>query len=243
MSALNPFNIPIIRHRPKQGRVRWKRLLKWVVIAVVTSTVALLLPLRWIDPPTSSYIMRYEKAAKRTARHQWVDLEKMAWSMPLAAIAAEDQRFPSHWGLDVRQIHYALKNNTSRRIPLGASTITQQTIKNLYLWPSRSLFRKGLEAWLSVWLEILLPKKRIIEIYLNIAQFGKSVFGVGVASQHYFGKDVSELTAYQASLLAASLPTPSSSNPAKPSAYLKTRGRALLKQMRQLGWRNVIIKL
>ena len=202
-----------------------------------------MLSLRWLDPPTSSYILRYEHAAKRTAKHEWVDFENIAWSMPLAAISAEDQRFASHWGFDWRQIRKALEENRSRNLPRGASTITQQTIKNLFLWPGRSYVRKGLEAWLTLWMELLVPKKRIMEIYLNIAQFGKSVFGVQAASKHYFGTRAKWLNPRQSRLLAASLPTPSSSNPAKPSEYLRARDASLKVQMQKLGGKRVIDKL
>ncbi len=243
MTQSDQFKIPITRSKLSKKPSILLRLLRWTIIFSITCTVAVLLPLRWIDPPTSNYILRYEEATKRKAKKQWVNLENIAWSMPLAAIAAEDQRFPNHWGIDIRQIRLALKHNASRSLPRGASTITQQTIKNLFLWPSRSLIRKGLEAWLSVWMEILLPKKRILEIYLNIAQFGKSVFGIGAASHHYFGNPASLLSSYQSSLLAASLPTPSSSNPAKPSEYLLTRSKELRKHMRQLGGRQLIENL
>lgn len=202
-----------------------------------------MLGLRWLDPPTSSYIMRYEHAAKRQARHQWVDFEQINWSMPLAAIAAEDQRFPNHWGFDTAQIRLALKSNRKKKAPRGASTISQQTIKNLFLWPKRSYVRKGVEAWLTVWMEIVVPKKRIMEIYLNIAQFGKSVFGIEAASKHYFGISAKSLSARQSRLLAASLPTPSSSNPAKPSEYLLQREKKLAVDMPKLGGKALIKRL
>ncbi len=239
----NLFHIPARPKARKSRRLNIIKLLRWCAYLIVITTIVLVFPLRWVDPPTSSYIMRYEKAALRDARHQWVDFDQIAWQMPLAAIAAEDQQFPNHWGLDLRQIRLAFKHNATRSTPLGASTISQQTVKNLYLWPSRSLFRKGLEAWLAIAMELMLSKKRILEIYLNIAQFGKSVFGIGAASYHYFGQPAINLNHYQASLLAASLPTPSSSNPAKPSSYLRERGLALRKQMRQLGGHHVIDKL
>lgn len=211
--------------------------------ASVILTASLMLGLRWLDPPTSSYIVRYEHAAKRPAKREWVNFEQIAWPMALAVIAAEDQQFPKHFGFDWRQIKLALKENKGRNIPRGASTISQQTIKNLFLWPGRSYFRKAVEAWLTVWMELLVPKKRILEIYLNIAQFGKSVFGVQAAAKHYFGTRAQWLTPRQARLLAASLPTPSSSNPAKPSDYLLSRDRALKTAMQKLGGKRVIDRL
>lgn len=239
----NSFETSIRRKPRKRSGFGFLKIFRWISYSILIATMSLLLPLRWVDPPTSSYILRYEKAANRNAKHQWVDFDQIAWQMPLAAIAAEDQQFPAHWGLDLTQIRLAFKHNASRSIPRGASTISQQTIKNLFLWPGHSFIRKGLEAWLTISLELLLPKQRILEIYLNIAQFGKSVFGISAASHHYFGKPASELTHYQASLLAASLPTPSSSNPAKPSKYLSERGLALRKKMQLLGDHQVIRNL
>ena len=131
------------------------------------------------------------------------------------------------------------KNGLSR----GASTITQQTIKNLFLWPERSFLRKGIEAWLAIWMELIVPKKRILEIYINFAQFGTSVFGVGAASNYYFGIPASELSAEQSALIAASLPTPSRSNPAEPSAYLKERADYILDQMPRVGGRRMVEEL
>lgn len=201
----------------------------------------LMLTLRWLDPPTSSYMIRYELAAKRQAKQEWVDFENIIWTMPLAAIAAEDQTFPQHWGFDTKQIRLAFQQNRKQQFQRGASTISQQTVKNLFLWPKRSYFRKAIEAWLTLWMEIIIPKKRILEIYLNIAQFGKSVFGVEAAAKHYFSTSAKWLTASQSRLLAASLPTPSSSNPAKPSKYLRQREKELAIDMSKLG-NEVLIK-
>lgn len=214
-----------------------------LLASLIILTVLLMLGLRWIDPPTSSFIIRYEIAAQREAKHQWVDFENITWTMPLAAIAAEDQRFPNHWGFDTKQIQLAFQENLKGGSQRGASTISQQTIKNLFLWPKRSYLRKGVEAWLTLWMEIVVPKKRILEIYLNIAQFGKSVFGVEAAAKHYFGTSAKWLTASQSRLLAASLPTPSSSNPAKPSKYLLQRERKLAVDMPKLGGQALIKRL
>lgn len=213
------------------------------MIAIIVPTIMLMLSLRWIDPPTSSYIVRYEIAAKREAKQQWVDFDNINWTMPLAAIAAEDQRFPQHWGFDTKQIRLAFQENRKGRPQRGASTISQQTIKNLFLWPKRSYLRKGVEAWLTLWMEIIVPKKRILEIYLNIAQFGKSVFGIEAAAKHYFGTSAKWLSASQSRLLAASLPTPSSSNPAKPSDYLLQREKKLAIDMPKLGGQALINRL
>lgn len=219
-----------------------KLVFKLTVLSVsyaVLITVALMLSLRFVNPDSSSYIDRYEIAAKREAKFEWVDFNDIHWSLPLAVIASEDQRFPKHWGLDLEQIKKAIKENKTRKTPRGASTITQQTVKNLYLSGKRSYTRKVIEAWLSVWMELILPKKRILEIYLNIAQFGKSTFGAQAASRHYFSKSANKLNAMESRLLAASLPTPSRSNAAKPSAYLLSRNDQLREAMEKMGKRLV----
>ena len=148
-------------------------------------------------------------------------MENISESLQLAVMASEDQKFPFHHGLDILQIRNALAANETRSRPLGASTITQQTVKNLFLWSGQSYFRKGVEAWLAVWMELFLPKYRILEIYLNIAQWGPTHYGALVAANRYFNVSASQLTEQQASLLAVALPSPGLSNPANPSKYLK----------------------
>ena len=172
-------------------------------------------------------------------KHQWLALTDISLYFPNAVIASEDQQFPNHFGFDLKQIQQVIKEGEQR----GASTITQQTVKNLFLWPERSYLRKGLEAWLALWMELILPKKRILELYVNFAQFGKSVFGVGAASQHYFGIAAIDLSPEQSALIAASLPTPSRSNPAKPSKYLQERADFILDQMPRIGGRRMVQEL
>jgi len=198
--------------------------------------------LRIYDPPTSNFIELNKRSHNTNIKHQWVDIEDVSLYFPNAVIASEDQQFPNHFGFDIKQIKLVLeerKKGQSR----GASTISQQTIKNLFLWPGRSFVRKGIEAWLVIWMELIVPKKRILEIYINFAQFGKSVFGVGAASQYYFGIDAKYLTPQQSALIAASLPTPSRSNPAKPTKYLKERAAYIMDQMPRVGGRRMVREL
>ena len=138
--------------------------------------------LRYWDPPTSSFIELNKQKHNKNIKHQWLDIENISAYFAVAVIASEDQRFPEHFGFDVEQIMLVLDQNKTpaqKGYARGASTITQQTIKNLFLWPGRSFLRKGIEAWLVVWIELIVPKKRILELYLNFAQFGTSVFGAG----------------------------------------------------------------
>ncbi|MCL4166539.1 UNVERIFIED_CONTAM: hypothetical protein GTU68_015186, partial [Idotea baltica] len=164
-----------------------------------------MIALRFIDPPTSSFIELNKLNNNTDIKQQWVNIDDVSLFFPLAVIASEDQQFPHHFGFDFKQIMLVLEESEDG-LSRGASTLTQQTVKNIFLWPGRSLLRKGIEAWLVVWMELVVPKKRILEIYLNYAQFGTSVFGVEAASQYYFSIPASELTPEQSALIAASLP-------------------------------------
>ena len=193
-----------------------------------------MLALRLFNPPTSAFMERFERSSGRSGVYLWVDWEDISPQLPLAVMAAEDQRFPKHFGIDLEQIRDALQANENRATPRGASTITQQTIKNLFLTPDRSYMRKATEAWLAIWMELLVPKKRILEIYLNVAQLGPREFGAEAASRRHFGITAASLSARQSALLAASLPTPSVSSPGEPSEYLFGRADFLLDQMWRL---------
>lgn len=170
------------------------------------------------------------------AHSDWVSMDEISPWMGLAVIAAEDQTFPDHWGFDVAAIEKALSHNERNENRIrGASTLSQQTVKNLFLWDGRSWLRKGLEAGLTVGVETVWSKKRILTVYLNIAEFGEGVFGVEAAAQRYFGKPASRLTQSEAALLAAVLPNPLRFKAAAPSGYVRSRQAWILRQMRQLG--------
>lgn len=214
----------------------------YLLVIVCFISILPMLALRFVDPTTSSFIQLNELNNNRNIVHEWVDLEEVSLYFPNAVMASEDQTFPQHHGLDFTQIMLVLsqrKDGLSR----GASTITQQTVKNLFLWPERSLLRKAIEAWLSLWMELIIPKERILELYINYAQFGSSVFGVQAASRHYFDTDANALTPRQSALIAASLPTPSRSNPAQPSEYLQDRADYIQDQMPRVGGRRTIREL
>lgn len=170
------------------------------------------------------------------AHSDWVSMDEISPWMGLAVIAAEDQTFPDHWGFDVAAIEKALSHNERNENRIrGASTLSQQTVKNLFLWDGRSWLRKGLEAGLTVGVETVWSKKRILTVYLNIAEFGDGIFGVEAAAQRYFGKPASRLTQSEAALLAAVLPNPLRYKAAAPSGYVRSRQAWILRQMRQLG--------
>ncbi|HHU4061568.1 TPA: monofunctional biosynthetic peptidoglycan transglycosylase [Raoultella ornithinolytica] len=170
------------------------------------------------------------------AHSDWVGMDEISPWMGLAAIAAEDQKFPEHWGFDVSAIEKALAHNERQENRVrGASTLSQQTAKNLFLWDGRSWLRKGLEAGLTVGIETVWSKKRILTVYLNIDEFGEGTFGVEAASRRYFHKPASKLTASEAALLAAVLPNPIRFRADAPSGYVRSRQAWILRQMRQLG--------
>ncbi|HSW12446.1 MAG TPA: monofunctional biosynthetic peptidoglycan transglycosylase, partial [Solimonas sp.] len=165
----------------------------------------------------------------------WRDLGDIAAHLPVALVAAEDQNFASHHGFDFKAIERARKHNARGRKTRGASTISQQVAKNLFLWPSRSWLRKGLEAWYTVLIELLWPKQRILEVYLNIAEFGDNTYGVEAAAQRYWKKPASRLGVRESALLAAVLPSPQRYKAAAPSPYVQARAGWIRRQMLQLG--------
>ena len=170
------------------------------------------------------------------AHSDWVSMDEISPWMGLAVIAAEDQKFPDHWGFDVTATEKALAHNERNENRIrGASTLSQQTAKNLFLWDGRSWVRKGLEAGLTLGMETVWSKKRILTVYLNIAEFGDGVFGVEAAAQRYFHKPASRLSLSEAALLAAVLPNPLCFKANAPSGYVRNRQAWIMRQMRQLG--------
>ncbi|UWS29640.1 monofunctional biosynthetic peptidoglycan transglycosylase [Erwinia pyrifoliae] len=176
------------------------------------------------------------------AHSDWVDMPDISPWMALAVIASEDQKFPTHWGFDVAAIQSVLDSDGEKKAMRGASTLSQQTAKNVFLWDGRSWLRKGLEAGLTVGIESVWTKRRILTVYLNVAEMGKGVFGVEEASQRYFHKPASRLTRSEAALLAALLPDPLHFRANAPSAYLRQRQQWILRQMRQLGGENFLLE-
>ena len=231
MSTLSPA-----QRGPGLKKVVIRIVLRTVAIAVLV-TVALILPLRWLAPATSSFMIvtwATKPATAGTMRYAWVSHAAISTHAPAAILAAEDQKFFAHAGFDFPAIEKAYWHNQKSRRIKGASTISQQVAKNLFLWQGRSWFRKGIEAWLTVWIEMLLPKQRILEIHLNIAQFGPTVFGVEAASRLYFGKPAAKLNRNEAALLAAVLPNPVRLSVARPSNYVRRRQEWIVYQSARL---------
>ncbi len=233
---------------PRRGGI-FRAILKKIVqllLIVVTLFFVLLLVFRWAPIPTSAFIFHQNYLAKQNpdkhdpAAYKWLDWEDISPQLAIAVIAAEDQRFPMHWGIDTVELKKAL---SSKRRMRGASTITQQVAKNLFLWGGRSYTRKILEAGISVSLEIVWSKKRILEVYINIAQFGDATFGAKEASERLFDVKAKKLSRQQAAMLAAVLPKPAVSNVNDPRPSLRQRQQWILKQMKQLGGLNYLKQL
>jgi len=164
----------------------------------------------------------------------WVSIEEISKNMPQAVVAAEDQKFLDHKGFDFDAMQKAWEGNKKGKRIKGASTITQQTVKNVFLWPDRSYIRKGLEAYFTVLVELIWSKERIIEVYLNVIEMGDGIYGIEAASQYYYKIPASKLNRSQAALIAAVLPNPIRWSPAKPTAYIKGRQSWIMKQMNNL---------
>jgi len=223
----------------RRRRRRWRRWLTTLVLLVLLGPIAPVACFRFVDPPGSAIMWR-DGAERLTAgkgwiAHDWVDYADISPYMPLAAIAAEDQRFADHDGFDFVAIEKAVQHNRKSQRKRGASTISQQVAKNLFLWPERSWLRKGLEVYFTLAVETLWPKRRILEVYLNVAELGDGVYGVGAASRKFFGHDASRLSRREAALLAAVLPSPRRMRANAPGPYTRARARWIEGQMGQIG--------
>jgi len=207
----------------------------------VAISVVLVLAFRWLAPPLSGFMIQgYLQgiwAGKKmpVIRYQWVPYEAISPAMALAVVAGEDQKFPVHSGFDFQAIQQAFKDRVQGKPLRGASTISQQVVKNLYLWHGRSWLRKVLEAWFTLLIEILWSKRRILEVYLNIIELGNQTFGVEAASRRFFKKPARQLSREEAALLAAVLPSPLNYYADAPSSHVRERQAWILKQMQQLG--------
>ncbi len=167
-------------------------------------------------------------------KHDWVSLDKISSSMPVAVMASEDQRFLVHHGFDLDAIEQAAKHNMNSKKKRGASTISQQTAKNVFLWPGRSWVRKGLEAYFTVLIELMWSKQRIMEVYLNSIEMGDGIYGVEAVAEEHFGCKASELTRANCALIAATLPNPRKFSSKNPSDYMVQRKFAIMKQMKYI---------
>jgi len=226
--------VPKERLDPKKQRV-WPWVLFATTVALGLASWSPVIGFLWRNPPATAFMLETALGSGHKVRQVWVPYDRIAPTMRLAVVASEDQTFPTNHGFDIKAIRKAIKHNERGGIVHGASTITQQTAKNLFLWPGGGYFRKAIGAWLTVLVDLSWPKRRVLEMYLNIAQFGPHLFGVEAAAEKYFHKHASQLTAPEAALLAATLPDPDHFDPAHPSDYLLQRQQWILDQVQQLG--------
>lgn len=250
--AASPIPLPVFsRPRPntsppvltdtRPAKSSFAVILRRILLVLLLSSIIPVVLLRWIPPPTSLFMLIAKASTVIDGdrdfelHYRWVSWEEIAPPVKLAVVAAEDQLFARHLGFDLNAIQQAFEYNQKGKHIRGASTISQQTAKNLFLYPGRSYVRKALEAYFTALIELLWPKQRILEVYLNIAQFGKGIYGVSEAGRLFFGKPASRLSGRDAALLAAVLPNPVLLRADRPSAYVERRRQWILRQMKQLG--------
>ena len=216
-----------------------KQTIKWIVVAFFASTILSVVALRWLPVYfTPLMFIRLGQQAEAgehlTLHHHWVPLEEISPSLPRAVMASEDARFLDHHGFDYKAIEKAamrnLKHPEKRRH--GASTISQQTAKNVFLWPGRSWVRKGFEVYFTTLIELMWSKQRIMEVYLNSIEMGNGIYGADAVAEHHFHTTADKLTKAQCALIAVSLPNPRRFNSASPSGYMLKRQARILREMR-----------
>ncbi|MCC7430940.1 monofunctional biosynthetic peptidoglycan transglycosylase [bacterium] len=219
----------------------FKIVLKFLVFSFIFSLVSVI-SLRWIPPLFTPLMLQRkieamfsEKTKSSEIFYDWVAYDEISVSMPLAVVAAEDQNFPVHFGFDFQAIEKALEKNKKSKKVRGASTISQQVAKNVFLWSGRTWVRKGFEVYFTLLIEFFWGKKRILEVYLNVAEMGERVFGVEAAAQKFFKKPAKKLSNEQAALIAAVLPNPLRFKVLAPSNYVLKRKNSILNQMNSLG--------
>jgi len=228
--------------RARRSRLRiWLRFLARTALRLALTLAVLSVVVvgfyRFVPVPlTPLMLLRTIEQARddtRTVRieKEWVGIDAISPHLQLAVVCAEDQRFTQHHGFDFTAIRAAIRHNRSSQRTRGASTISQQTAKNVFLWDGRTWLRKGLEAYFTVWLELLWSKERILTVYLNVIEFGDGVYGAEAAAQRYFGKSVANLSREEAALLAAVLPNPRVYSAVNPSPHVRARQQWILRQM------------
>lgn len=228
-------------HKPARRVRRWLRWVLALPLLFAAASLLQVLVLRFVDPPLSAMMAERQLRAWGQGEwdfrlhYQWRDLERIAPSLPISMVAAEDQRFPFHHGFDLEAIEKAQRHNAQGGRLRGGSTISQQVAKNLFLWQGRSWLRKGLEAWYTLLIELAWPKQRILEVYANVAEFGDGIYGAQAAARQFWGKDASRLTPGESALLAAVLPAPRRYDARHPGPYVQRRAAWIQRQARQLG--------
>lgn len=218
---------------------RIQKTIRWIVLLFFGSTILVVLLYRWIPVyVTPLMIIRCAQQVQRgeqiRLKHHWVPLDSMSIYMPVAVMASEDQRFLDHRGFDFKEIRKALAERQSGKRNRGGSTISQQTAKNVFLWPKSTWVRKGLESYFTVLIELMWGKHRIMEVYLNSIEMGDGIYGAEAVAQQHFSRSSSELTRPNCALIAATLPNPLKFSSKEPSSYMLRRQTAIMSQMRHI---------
>lgn len=215
---------------------RFFRFLLKLILGLFLFSLFMVLVYKWLPVPfTPLMAIRYFEQPEEEIRHDWVPMEEISNNLKVAVIASEDQNFPNHNGFDYEAIKKAMEENKKGKRVRGASTISQQTAKNVFLWPQRSWFRKGLEVYFTFLIELFWSKERILEVYLNSIEMGKGIYGAEAAARAWFGKSAENLTAYEAAAIAAILPNPRQYRAKPASSYIQGRQGWIVRQMRNLG--------
>lgn len=223
------------KNRPASLKQKLRKLALAGLLLALALPPLLVLPWRWVNPPISALmLLRLAEPNAGELRYRWVDAATLPKHVALAFVSAEDQRFFEHRGVDLKSLQQAIRDRWRGKGLRGASTITQQVAKNLFLWPGRSFVRKGVEIYFAIWVELFWPKQRTLEIYMNIVELGRGVYGVEAASQRFLAKPASKLAPRDAALLAAVLPNPRRLLVAKPSNYVRERQTQIYAEMQEL---------
>lgn len=216
-----------------------KQTIKWIVVVFFASTILSVVALRWLPVYFTPLMFirlaqQVDEGKSMTLHHHWVPLDEISPSLPIAVMASEDARFLEHHGFDYKAIEHAAMRNMKHpeKQKLGASTISQQTAKNVFLWPGRSWVRKGFEVYFTFLIELMWSKERIMEVYLNSIEMGDGIYGADAVAEHHFNTTADKLTKAQCALIAVSLPNPLRFNSARPSGYMLKRQSRILREMR-----------
>lgn len=249
LNQISSISPPAEVYQPPSIAARIGRWVRRLTTSFVAISFFFVLLLRWIPPPTTAFMLQRQVSAwwntenNFTLHHSWSDWDDISPHIKMAAITSEDQSFAEHWGLDFTSIKKAVSEYEQGQGLRGASTITQQVAKNLFLWPKQSFIRKGIEAYFSLLIELLWPKQRILEVYLNIAEFGNGIYGVQAAAKQFFNTTAAQLTKTQSALMVTALPAPKRYNLARPSSYMFRRSRWVMRYMDLLGNSHYLKKL
>jgi len=227
--------------KPRRWWLKPFILIRNCIFIFILGSIVLTLSMRWLNPPYTTFMLQQSISAKQLAKRiDWVKIRNISPHVLIAVVAAEDQKFPEHHGFDIAAIKTALEKNQTSNVTRGASTISQQVAKNVFLYSGKNLIRKGMEAYFTLLIEALWPKWRILEVYVNVAEFAPNYYGIQNAAALHFAKSAAKINPHEAALLAAVLPNPRRLHASNPSAYVSQRAENIATQIRLLGGSNYL---